>query len=185
MRATTRAEWHDRIVSKAFTKDDDDAEPLVVPPRRPLPKGATNYVTPHGLDALRGELHVLEAERARLEGKDGDPDHAHAIAVLHTRIHELAERIASAVLVDPKTQPQGEVRFGAHITVRDEEGDDREYDIVGVDEADAAHGRVAFVAPIARALLGKHVGEVATLRTPRGEEEIEIIAIAYDGANSH
>jgi transcription elongation factor GreB len=48
---------------------------------------------------------------------------------------------------------------------------------VGVDEADAASGRVAFVAPLARALLGKRVGDAVTLRTPRGEEELEVVAI--------
>jgi transcription elongation factor GreB len=63
--------------------------------------------------------------------------------------------------------------------VRTESGDERRYRIVGVDEADVAHGRVAFVAPLARALLGKKVGDGATVRTPGGEEELEVLAIAY------
>jgi transcription elongation factor GreB len=54
--------------------------------------------------------------------------------------------------------------------------------IVGVDEANAAEGRVAFTAPVARAVLGKRVGETATLRTARGEEELEVTAIAYEAA---
>ena len=63
--------------------------------------------------------------------------------------------------------------------MRGESGGERRYEIVGVDEADVAHGRVAFVAPLARALLGKRVGDVALLRTPRGEEELEVLAIDY------
>ena len=69
------------------------------------------------------------------------------------------------------------VRFGARVTVRSDEGVERTHEIVGVDEADIASGRVAFVVPLARALLGKGVGDVVTLQTPRGEEQLEVIAI--------
>jgi transcription elongation factor GreB len=166
-------------VSKAFTKDEAADEPLVVPPRPPLPAGSTNYVTPRGLDALRAEHRQLDATRARLEGT-ADADRAHALTILHARVHELDARIASAVVVDPRTQPHDEVRFGARVTVRGEAGPARSYEIVGIDEADAAHGRLAFVAPLARELLGKRVGDVVSHRTPRGEEELEVVAITYD-----
>jgi len=164
-------------VSKAFTKDDAADEPLVVPSRRPLPAGATNYVTPRGLESLRAELHRLNSERLELAATPSDPDRALQLAALHARIRELEERIASAVQVDPGAQPRDEVRFGARVTVRGEAGVERHYEIVGVDEADATSGRVAFLAPLARALLGRRVGEVVTLRTPRGEEELEVMAI--------
>ena len=75
--------------------------------------------------------------------------------------------------------------LGATVTVRtvsgERTGDERRLTIVGVDEADAANGRVAFVAPIARALLGCEVGEIATLQTPRGEELLEVVSVD-DGA---
>jgi transcription elongation factor GreB len=164
-------------VSKAFTKDDAADEPIVVPLRRPLPAGETNYVTPRGLASLRAELQALHDERAALVASAVEPDRARLLAALGARAHELEERVASAVLVDAGVGPREEVRFGARVTVRGEAGDERAYEIVGVDEADAAAGRVAFVAPIARALLGKRVGDVVTLRTPRGEEEIELVAI--------
>jgi transcription elongation factor GreB len=163
-------------VSKAFTKDDATEDP-VIPLRPPLPAGATNYVTPRGLAALRDELRRLEADRAHVEASDAD--RLRAMTILHARIAELEERIGSSVLVDPRAQPQHEIRFGARVTVRGETGGERHYEIVGVDEADVAHGRVAFVAPLARALLGKRVGDVALLRTPRGEEELEVLAIDY------
>ena len=168
-------------MSKAFTKDDASDDPVVVVPRAPLPAGTANYVTPRGLSALRAELRQLDAERGRLEGLDADvhPDRARELTAVHARVRELGERVASAVPVDPRGQPHDEVRFGAQVTVRGEHAE-RRYEIVGVDEADAPRGRIAFVSPLARALLGKRVGDDVTVRTPRGKEELEILAIAYE-----
>jgi transcription elongation factor GreB len=169
-------------VSKGFTKDDATDEPLVVPARAPLPPGATNYVTPRGLDLLRAELGELVAARVRAQATAaaGDADATRAATVLATRIGELEIRLAAAVLVDPTAQPRDEVRFGATVTTRADDGTERRYRIVGVDEADASTGRVAFVSPIARALLGKRVGDVALVRVPRGEDELEVVAVEYD-----
>jgi transcription elongation factor GreB len=167
------------VVSKAFKGEDASEAPIVVPPRAPLPPGTTNYVTPRGLAALRQESEQLVAERAHLESGD-DADQARSLAALGVRIAALEERLATAEVVEPTGQPHDEVRFGARVTVRGEVGPERHYRIVGVDEADAAHGRIAFVAPLARALLGKKVGEAAVVRTPRGDEELEVVEIAYD-----
>ena len=161
-------------MSKAFTKEDGGDDPVVVPARAPLPAGAINYVTARGLARLRAERDRLEASRASL-----DPaDRARSVAI-EARLAELDGRLASATLVDPATLPHDEIRFGATATVRNEEGSVRRYRIVGVDEADVAEGLVAFVAPLARALLGKRVGDSAMVRSPRGEEELEIVAIDY------
>ena len=56
---------------------------------------------------------------------------------------------------------------------------EKRYQIVGVDEADAAQGRISFVSPLARALLGRAAGDVVRLRTPRGDEELEVVAVEY------
>ncbi|MEJ7732731.1 MAG: GreA/GreB family elongation factor [Polyangiaceae bacterium] len=170
-------------MSKGFTKDDATDEPLVVPARAPLPEGTPNYVTPRGLGLLREEHAAMSAARAREQAAaavDGDRDAAHRATVLATRIGELEVRLSSAELVDPATQPHDQIRFGAVVTVQPEEGAARSYRIVGVDEADVSEGRVAFVSPVARALLGKRVGDVTVLRSPRGEEELEVTAIAYE-----
>jgi transcription elongation factor GreB len=58
----------------------------------------------------------------------------------------------------------------------------RRHQIVGVDEADAAQGRIAFTSPVARVLVGHAVGESVRLRTPRGEQELEIVAVDYGSA---
>jgi transcription elongation factor GreB len=166
-------------VSKAFKGEDASEAPIVVPPRAPLPSGTTNYVTPGGLAALRQESQQLVAERARVESGD-DADRPRSLAALGVRIAALEERLSTAEVVDPIGQPHDEVRFGATVTVQGDAGQPRRYRIVGVDEADAAHGRIAFVAPLARALLGKRVGDTAVVRTPRGDEELEVVEIAYE-----
>ena len=160
-------------MSKAFTKDDDSAEPLVVPRRAPLPSGAANYVTPRGLELLKREL--AELLRAAGPRREGPVD-----VVQAARVAELEQRLASAVLVESHAQPRDEVRFGATVEVENQAGTTRRYRIVGVDEANAAEGAIAFVAPLARSLLGKRVGEIASIVTPAGEDELEILAISYE-----
>lgn len=170
-------------MSKAFTKDDGWEEP-VVPPRAPLPAGVPNYVTPRGLELLRAELAELEGERQRLGSDTGDEVERRRRAAILTRLlGDLAARIATAQVVDPRRQVQGKVRFGARVTLKTltgaHAGEQRHLTIVGVDEADAATGRVAFIAPIARAVLGREVGETTTLVTGRGEEVLQVTSIEY------
>jgi transcription elongation factor GreB len=168
-------------MSKAFTSEETAPDPVVVRPRAPLPLGVPNYVTRRGLQALQRELAELERERVTAEQRSGlGPEQQARAAALATRVTELAGRIHGAVLVDPPAGPTDEVRFGATVVARDAEGRQRRFQIVGVDEANGREGKVAFVAPIARALLGRRRGELATLRSPRGEEELEVVDIEYD-----
>lgn len=165
-------------MSKAFTKGDGAEDPPFVAPRAPLPEGAPNYVTPRGLALLRSELGSLEASRSSIP-LDASADAAPLRTALQTRIQELKARLASAVLVDPsERRSSDEVRFGARVMVQGD-SQPRQIDIVGVDEADATSGRIAFVAPLARALLGKRPGDVVTFRTPRGEDELEVLSVTY------
>lgn len=171
-------------MSKAFTKDDGPDEPLVVPPRAPLPPGTPNFVTPRGLMLLKAEQVELAAARRQLAAEDpDDPNVRRERAIVARRLEALSARVASAVVVDPKTQPRDEVRFGATVTLAvasgEHAGEERQVQIVGVDEAAPAERRVAFVAPIATALLGLKVGDTATLKVARGEEVLEVRAIAY------
>ena len=181
--ALARIACYPRPVSKAFTKDEAWEEPII-PSRAPVPVGVPNYVTPRGLRLLRAELAELEAERRRLEADRRDEvEYRRRLAILTGRTRELTDRLASAVLVDPQRQPRDEVRFGASVTLRtvrgERAGEERRLEIVGIDEADAAHGRVAFTAPIARAILGREVGETAAFNTPRGQDLLEVVSIAY------
>jgi transcription elongation factor GreB len=169
-------------VSKAFTSEERADDPVVVRPRAPLPRGVPNYVTARGLNLLRAELDALDHERAALETAADDVKRA-AIPVLAARAAELAARVAGATLVDIRGQEPDEVRFGATVAVRDRAGNVRRYQIVGVDEANAREGRLAFVSPLARTLLGGKIGETVTLQTPAGEEELELVGISHDHAD--
>lgn len=170
-------------MSKAFTKDEAWEEPII-PPRAPMPAGVQNYVTPRGLRLLREELAALETERHRLEGERADEvEYRRRLAIVAGRTRDLTARLASAEVVDPRRQPHDQVRFGASVTLRavggERAGEERRLEIVGIDEADAAHGRMAFTAPIARAILGRQVGDTVTLDTPRGKDLLEVLSIDY------
>ena len=147
-------------MSKAFTKDDRPDEPLVVRHRPSLPEGLPNYVTPRGLQGLRDLLSATGPGVRRAE---------------------LERRVATAVLAPPPAD-RDEIRFGARVKMRDAAGALREIQIVGVDEADPGKGLIAFLAPLARALLGRGVGDRVAVRASGGAEELEILAVDYDDA---
>ncbi|MBO0939905.1 GreA/GreB family elongation factor [Fibrella sp. HMF5335] len=167
-------------MSSAFLKNETADAPVVIPARAPLPPGTSNYVTPRGLALLRQELAELETERVSVQHTAPDEtERTRQLALINGRVGALNQRIASASVVDPATQPHTEVRFGATVTLQPKKGPDRTLTIVGVDEADASHGRVAFTAPIARAMQGKRIGDSVALRTMKGEETYTIAAIDY------
>ena len=162
-------------MSKAFTSEEATLE-VVVPPRAPLPPGVSNYVTARGLELLRAERRELEGARAALA--DGPEEgRGAALAAWSQRLAELEQRLASAELVEPGSARQGVVRFGSKVTVADASGQEKTYEIVGVDEADPAAGRVAFLSPLAKALLGHEVGDSVRVQTPGKAQELEISAI--------
>jgi transcription elongation factor GreB len=174
-------------MSRGFVKEDDSQAPPIIPPRAALPPGTPNYVTPRGLEQLRAELTALEAERSQAEAnRDNDTDRTRQLGLLNGKLSLLNARLASAKVVDPRQQPADEVRFGATVALRPISGKpgspERRFTIVGVDEASVAEGKVAFVAPIARAVLGARLGQTLTLRLGPKEETVEVASIGYDGA---
>ena len=97
------------------------------------------------------------------------------------RIRYLSKSLDRAVVVDNAGKAHDRVRFGATVTfLHEDTGDEREVTIVGVDELDGGAARVSWKSPLARALLTAKVGDVVTLRAPRGPERLEIIAFCYD-----
>ncbi|MGG5818844.1 transcription elongation factor GreB [Falsiroseomonas sp. HW251] len=171
--------------------DDDEEEDG--PPG--LPPGTPFYMTPTGVEALRTELRNLwEEERpkvvevvawaAGLGDRSENADYQYGkrrLRQIDARVRFLRKRLERVQVVDPAEQAKrDQVFFGATVTYA-RASDDAEVTvtIVGVDEADAQAGRISWVAPVARALLGARVGDVRRLRTPAGAEEIEVVAIAY------
>ena len=181
-------------MSKAFTKesDGDDDEPEL--DEGTIPGGFTNYITPAGHKRLNDELARLwTVDRPKLvdtiawaasngdRSENGDYIYGkRKLREIDRRIRFLSKRLDSAVVVDNAGKEHDRVYFGATVIVADESGAERTVSIVGVDELDPARGRVSWISPIATALLKSSVGDVVTLRTPRGTEELEIVAIRYD-----
>jgi len=167
-------------MSRGFVKEDDQEEIPLVPPRADLPEGNKNYVTQTGMSQLLAEKEVLLNDIKALDGsneKDKRIAHNH----INSKLELLNERILSATIIDLSEQPHEEIRFGA--TIKLKMGSNKEvkqFQIVGVDEADIAKGKISFVSPIAKILVNKTVGEVALLKRPTGDLQFEILAISYD-----
>lgn len=95
------------------------------------------------------------------------------------RIGEIGDKLARAEVIDPSLIQSEKIVFGATVTLTDEQGKKLIYQIVGETETDLAHGKLSIKAPIARALLGKTVGDEAVVKTPKGENIYEILSIVY------
>lgn len=168
-------------MSKAFTKESEEGpfDEVYPEPKDLLPPGVKNYVTPEGGAALRSDLARLEGEvRSRVAAEKG-PARKQRLDALDRHIQFLRDRVASMVVVDPKSQEQDSVRFGATVTVVDEEGNEKIYKIVGVDESDPGKGKISWISPIAKALISAKAGDVVTLEVPDGSVELEILDIEY------
>ncbi len=177
-------------MNKAFTKEsDDNLEDVVPEPKDLLPPGVKNYVTPEGVEKLRAELkQLVEVERPRVVKAgtgDAGPVADRSVAkrkrlqAIDRRILFLRERVANMEVVDSRAQAGDRVRFGATVRVLDKEGKTKTYKIVGVDEADPAEGKVSWLSPIAKALLGTEEGDVVRLRLPVGDVELEVQEVGY------
>jgi len=156
--------------------------------------GTRNYVTPTGFRRLKEEaLHLLDTERPELvkviqwAASNGDrsenADYIYGkrrLREIDRRIRFLTKRLDTAVVVDPATRDAtDQIFFGATVTVAHDDGEEKTYSIVGIDEADAARNLISWVSPLARALLKAREGDVVVLRSPSGEEELEILAVEY------
>src|SRR5215470_7374503 len=154
------------LMSRAFVKDADETfDELPDRPISPYP----NLVTPEGLAAIEAALTRLQQERAHVQASN---DRA-ALATLSRELRYWTSRRASAQVV-ARPINLTKVEFGCSITILRADGRVRTYRIVGEDEADPARGTISYVSPVARALLGKQVGEAVRV----GKTEIELIAIA-------
>lgn len=182
-------------MSKAFTKESDADDDALDAAESPLPAGK-NYVTPEGFQKLQDELLTLRrVERPKVveivswaagngdRSENGDYIYGKKrLREIDRRIRYLTKRHESAEVADPALQKNhSQVFFGATVTYANDAGDENTIRIVGVDEADLAAGLVSWISPVARALLKARVGDTVKLRTPAGEENIEVVEIRYGG----
>lgn len=166
-------------MSRGFVKEDDQEEAPFIPPRAALPNGVTNYVTPRGLKLMHDERTSLEKERASVTGSDDERRRSQA--VINGKLDLLNERIVTARVVEAAEGEPEDVRFGCTVTfehlVGPQRGKQLTFTLVGVDEASVKEGLIAFTAPIARALNGKRVGDVAKFPLGPLLQELRIISI--------
>jgi transcription elongation GreA/GreB family factor len=158
-------------MSVAFTKEGDLEATAADLPDRPI-SPHPNLVTRTGLDRIEAELAAArEAYAAAREAGEVQSDRT-AMARATRDLRYWSARRASAQLVEPPAGG-GTLTFGGEVTLERDDGAARRYRIVGEDEADPAAGSVSYVSPLARALLGKAVGDTAII----AGHEYEIVAI--------
>lgn len=162
-------------MSRAFVKESDGEELDDGAPERPV-SPHPNYVTPAGLAQLQSKVGELSEERRRLLGDDG-VGAKQQLRHVERELRYYDERVAGAIRVDPSIQPADRVHFGATVELEDEAGDMLRYTIVGEDEADAAHGKISWVSPLAKALLNAEIGDTVTWKRPAGDKGLHILAI--------
>ena len=184
-------------MNKAFVKesDGDEDDDGGLPP---IPPGAKNYITPQGYQRIREELlQLIDNERPEVvkivhwaasngdRSENGDYIYGkRRLREIDRRIRFLTKRLDLAEVVDPSVhQGSDQVFFGATVTYLNGAGVEQTITIVGIDELDPLKGKISWVSPVARALTKSREGDVVTLTTPAGEDELEILRVTYPSSH--
>ena len=118
----------------------------------------------HGDLAENAEYHAARERQSFIEG----------------RVRELEDKLSRAEVIDVSKLSGKDVKFGATVTLADEETDEKKtYQLVGADEADVNNGRLSITSPVARALIGRGIGDSVHVNTPNGGRSYEVIKINY------
>ena len=181
-------------MNKAFVKESDADEDDDIGGLPPIPPGAKNYITPQGYQRIREELlQLIDVERPEVvrvvhwaasngdRSENGDYIYGkRRLREIDRRIRFLTKRLDLAEVVDPSVHHgSDQVFFGATVTYVNAAGDEQTISIVGIDELDPLNGKISWVSPVARALTKAKEGDVITLRTPAGDDELEILRVTY------
>lgn len=182
-------------MNKAFVKEsdnEDDEEALAL--AQAIPPGAKNYITPAGYQRIKDELlQLIDVDRPEVvrivhwaasngdRSENGDYIYGkRRLREIDRRIRFLTKRMDSAAVVDPTVHYGNEqVYFGATVSYQNRAGEEHTVTIVGIDELDPLNGKISWISPVARALTKAREGDLVTLQTPLGNEELEILSVAY------
>ncbi|MBF0338398.1 MAG: transcription elongation factor GreA [Nitrospirae bacterium] len=152
-------------------------------------------MTPGGYKQLKEELdRLLKTERpqnikdiatARAHGDLSENAEYHAArerqSFLEGRIQELQDKLARAQVIDPAKLKQNTVAFGATVSVFDvDTEEEKQFTLVGADEADAKNGKISVTSPVGRALLGKQVGDELRIKVPAKTITYEVLSISFE-----
>jgi transcription elongation factor GreA len=145
-------------------------------------------MTRPGYDRLKAELERLKKEErpaitraiaeARAHGDLSENAEYHAArekqSFVEARIKELESKVGTAEVIEPPTSGD-RVTFGSTVRLEDDDGKETAYQIVGSDEADPPRGRISIMAPLARTLIGKKIGDTVVAQLPGGKKTFEIL----------
>lgn len=157
------------------------------------------YITPEGEQALRDELQFLwkvkrpevtqaVREAAALGDRSENAEYIYGkkqLREIDRRVRFLSKRLDEVSVVDRLPEDRSRVFFGAWVTIEDEDGSEQEYRIVGADEFDLEKGYLSINSPLARALIGKHLDDEVSVRTPEGWKQVVITDIRYQMASNN
>ena len=164
-------------MSRAFVKEPDGDQAETDLPVRPQSKHP-NYITMKGLEKQKEHLHELILECSALKKSNTLAD-KNKIKLLNADITYLKQRVESAIPIKVEEQGREDIRFGATITLVDENNKQYKFTIVGQDEVDTENGLISWVSPLASALIGKQVGDTIIWARSVGDLELEIIGFDY------
>jgi transcription elongation factor GreB len=182
-------------MNKAFVKEsdnDDDEEALAM--AQAIPAGAKNYITPAGYQRIKDELlQLIDVDRPEVvrivhwaasngdRSENGDYIYGkRRLREIDRRIRFLTKRMDSAAVVDPSLHHgNDQVFFGATVRYQNGAGQQHTVTIVGIDELDPLKGKISWVSPVARAMTKAREGDLITLQTPLGTEELELLSVEY------
>ena len=99
--------------------------------------------------------------------------------MIEAKIREYEAKLALSEVIDPTKMSGDKVMFGATVSIEDEDGETQRYTIVGEHEANIKKGKISIGAPVARALIGKSVGDTVSITTPKGKREVEVVEVEW------
>ena len=164
-------------MSRAFVKEPDGDQAETDLPVRPQSKHP-NYITMNGLEKQKEHLHELILECSALKKSNTLAD-KNKIKLLNADITYLKQRVESAIPIKVEEQGREDIRFGATITLVDENNKQYKFTIVGQDEVDTENGLISWVSPLASALIGKQAGDTIIWSRSVGDLELEITEFDY------
>ncbi len=151
------------MTAEGYTALDEELKRLKTV-ERPEVIGAISEARSHGDLSENAEYHAAKDRQGWIEG----------------RIAEIEDRLARAQVIDVSKLSGSQVKFGATVTVVDEDTEEEgRYQIVGEHEADVKQGRISVTSPLSRAMIGKEVGDVVEVNTPGGVKSYEILKLEW------
>ena len=185
-------------MNKAFVKESDSAdsedEQDALALAQAIPAGAKNYITPAGYQRIKDELlQLIDVDRPEVvrivhwaasngdRSENGDYIYGkRRLREIDRRIRFLTKRMDAAAVVDPTVHHgNDQIFFGATVHYASAAGEEHTVTIVGIDELDPLNGKISWVSPVARALTKAREGDLVTLQTPHGNEELEVLSVSY------